>query len=78
MVEEIGLAVVRSIELQEHAFAESESSRLLLAEELGDFTAEDARDAEIARARLAEIAANPDSVLTGALLEEKLERWQSE
>jgi type I restriction enzyme M protein len=78
LIADIGLPVIRSIELQEHAYAESEMSRLLLAEELGDFTDEDARDAEIARNRLAEIVANPTSVLRGDALEEKLEQWQSE
>jgi type I restriction enzyme M protein len=78
LIADIGLPIIRSIELQEHAYAEAEASRLLLAEELGDFTAEDARDAEIARQRLAEIAASPDAVVRGELLEEKLEQWQSE
>lgn len=36
---------------------------------------EDTRDADIALQRLAEIAANPDSVMRGELLEQKLEQW---
>jgi hypothetical protein len=38
---------------------------------------EDIRDAEIARQRLAEIAANPDTMVQGDLLEKRLERWLS-
>jgi len=72
LLEEIGLPVIKSIELQEQAFAEAEASRLLLAEEIGDFTDEDARDAEIARARLAEIAADSTALLRGAALDEKM------
>lgn len=59
LIREIGLPVIKSIQLQEHAYAESESSRLLLAEEVGDYSSEDAKDAEIARARLAAIRNNP-------------------
>ena len=37
LIEDIGLPVIKSIELQEYAYAELESSRLLLAEEVGEF-----------------------------------------
>ena len=72
VIEEIGLPVIKSMHLQEYAFAESENSRLALAEELGDFTDEDASDAEIARERLEEISGNPDVLVEGAELEAQL------
>ena len=37
----------------------------------------EARDADIARSRLEEIADHPESVLQGAALEERLKQWQS-
>lgn len=60
IIEEIGLPIIRSMELQEIAFAAAENSRLILAEEVGDFDEEDQRDAEIARQRLIDIRNNPD------------------
>ena len=72
VIEEIGLPVIKSMHLQEYAFAESENSRLALAEELGDFTDEDASDAEIARERLEEISGNPNVLVEGAELEAQL------
>ena len=36
---------------------------------------EDERDAEIARRRIAEIEANPDTLVRGAALEKRLKRW---
>jgi type I restriction enzyme M protein len=71
-LEEIGLPVIKAIKLQEFAFAEAESSRLALAEELDDFNEEDARDAEIARARLQEIAADPSLLIEGDELKARL------
>jgi len=73
MLREIGLPIIKSIELQEYAFAEAESSRLLLAEEVGDFSAEDAKDAEIARARLEEMRKNPNLVIEGDALRKELD-----
>lgn len=77
VLEEIGLPVIKAMHLQEIAFAESESSRLLLSEEIGDFTAEEARDAETAKQRLEEIKNNPDLLIQGDELRDRLARLES-
>lgn len=77
ILEEIGLPVVKAMQLQEYAFAESESSRLLLAEELGDFSKEDEADAELARQRLKEIEKNPELLITGDALKAELDNLLS-
>lgn len=69
----IGMPVIKSMYLQEYAYAQAENSRVLLAEELD----EDARDAEIARRRLAELEADPENVLRGLDLEKKMQEWLS-
>jgi type I restriction enzyme M protein len=61
LLEKIGMPTIRSTQLQERAYAESELSRAFLGEELG----EDAADLEIARARLAEIERNPSILVSG-------------
>lgn len=77
VIKEIGLPVIRSMELQEFAFAEAESSRFALAEEVGDFAAEDARDAEIARERLQEMRSNPNLIVDGETLKAQLDELLS-
>lgn len=77
VLEGIGLPVIRSMQLQEVAFAESESSRLLLHEQLEDDTIEDARDIEIARQRLEEIRSNPDLLISGDELKAALDELLS-
>jgi hypothetical protein len=68
LLEKIGMPTIRSTQLQERAYAESELSRAFLGEELG----EDAADLEIARARLAEIERNPSILVSGDELTAKL------
>lgn len=72
-LEEIGLPVIKAIKLQEYAFAESEGSRLALAEELDDFSKEDERDAEIARTRLKEIREDPNLLIEGEELKVQMD-----
>ena len=72
-LDEIGLPVIRAMQLQELAFAESENSRLVLAEEVGDFSSEDARDAELAKRRLEEIKNNPRLLIRRDELQKELE-----
>lgn len=76
LLEQIGIPVIRAMEFQEYAFAESESSRLHLAEEMGEFAEEDRRDAEIARQRLRELRDKPELLITGDELRERLERCE--
>jgi type I restriction enzyme M protein len=73
ILEEIGLPVIKAMQLQEYAFAEAENSRLALAEEVGDFSEEDARDAEVAKERLEEIKKNPELLISGEALQKELE-----
>ena len=77
VLEEIGLPVIKAMHLQEIAFAESESSRLLLSEEIGDFTAEESADAETAKKTLEEIKNNPDLLIQGDELRDRLARLES-
>jgi len=77
LLEEIGLPAIKAMHLQECAFAELENSRLILAEELGDFSDEDARDAAVAKERLEEIKKNPDLLITGDALQVELEKLLS-
>lgn len=77
VLEEIGLPVIKAMQLQEYAFAESEASRLALAEELDDFSDEDARDAEIAKERLVEIKNNPETLISGDELQAELDKLLS-
>jgi type I restriction enzyme M protein len=72
-VEEIGLPVVRAIQLQEYAFAELEGSRLRLGEMVNDNGDEDKRDAEIARKRLKELHDDPSLVISGDELKARLD-----
>jgi type I restriction enzyme M protein len=76
VLEEIGLPVVRAMELQEFAFAEAEGSRLLLAEQIEEFSEEDRRDADIARERLEELRKKPELLISGDALRERLERCE--
>lgn len=77
IIKDIGLPIIKSMALQEYAFAESEQSRLLLAEELGDLAPEDARDVEVARLRLDEIKRNPDLLIGGDDLQAELDNLLS-
>lgn len=45
-----------------------------LAEELGDFSNEDARDAEVAKERLEKIKSDPSSLISGDELQAELEK----
>jgi hypothetical protein len=60
-----------------HQHAGLENSRLVLAEELGDFSDKDARDAAVTRERLEEIKKNPDLLITGDALQAELEKLLS-
>ncbi len=73
LVKAIGLPVIKSMQLQELAYAELEVSRSELAESVG----EDSRDVEIARQRLAEIAANPSLLISGDELKARLDELVS-
>jgi type I restriction enzyme M protein len=68
-IEEIGLPVIKSMQLQEYAFAELEQSRVRLLESIDD---SNVTDAMIARQRLKEIEANPALAITGDELKAKL------
>lgn len=75
VLEAIGLPVVRSMELQEHAYAQLEDSRLILHETLGGDD-EDAVDAVAVR----ELLADPQGkgrLVTGEELRSRLERCQT-
>jgi type I restriction enzyme M protein len=73
VIRDIGLPVIKSMELQEYAFAEAESSRLLLGESLNDNTEEDANDAEVARERLKELRKKPELIIGGDALKARLD-----
>jgi len=73
LTEAIGLPVIKSMQMQELAYAELENSRIELAEEMG----EDIEDAEIARKRLGEIAADPGLLITGGDLATQLDELLS-
>lgn len=77
LIERIGLPVIKSIHLQEYAYAEGEASRLLLAENIDDFSNEDARDAAIAKSRLKELQKNPDLLISGDALRKQLDELLS-
>ena len=73
ILEEIGMPIIKAMKLQEYAFAESENSRLVLAEELDDFDGEDECDVKIARARLQEIREDPSLLIEGDELKAQLD-----
>lgn len=75
LLEAIGLPVIKSMQLQEYAFAELEQSRMSLLESVNEQN--DADDLAVARLRLQEIEANPALVITGAELAEKLNELMS-
>ena len=68
VVETVGLAVIRAMDLQEQANTELEEARV----RLDALTSEDVRDAEIARDRLNEVESVQDAVVRGAELERRL------
>lgn len=70
-LERIGLPVIRSMELQELAYVDLEESRYDLEEAVGHYD-RDALDAEIARARVAEIRDDPSRLIAGEELEDRL------
>lgn len=72
-VEAIGLPIIRAMQLQEVAFAESEASRRLLSESVDDEAEEDTRDAAIARQRLEEIRNDPNLLISGDELQAALD-----
>lgn len=69
LLESIGLPVIRGMEYQEAAYGELEKSWALLREHVN----EDADDEEVARRRLAEIAADPSLVVSGEELAKRLD-----
>jgi type I restriction enzyme M protein len=73
-------SVQAALEAHEHAMEMSARADAQIIEMLGWKPAtmtEDEQDVVIARKRLAEIDANPKSVLRGAALEKKLKQWQA-
>jgi hypothetical protein len=51
-----------------------ENSRLILAEELSEFSDEDAHEVAVAKKRLEETKNNPDLLITGEALQAELEK----
>ncbi len=72
LLKRIGLPVIRSMELQEHAYIALEDSGILLADAL-DEREEDDDDLRIARKRLKEIASDPSNLVSGNELQAMLE-----
>ena len=70
LIEAIGLPVIKSMQLQEYAFAELEQSRVQLLESVDDDS--DVDDASTARSRLKEIESDPSLLITGDALAKKL------
>jgi type I restriction enzyme M protein len=75
LIEEIGLPVIKGMQLQEYAFAELENSRVQLLESVDDSL--DATDAELARKRLREIENDPTRLISGDALKAKLDEMLS-
>ena len=71
VLKKIGLPVIKCMELQELAFAEMQESRYDLAEILNE-EERDEQDIEIARTRLRQIRENPDTLISGVELDERL------
>jgi len=69
LLEEIGLPVIRGMELREEAFLAMEESGVSLAEAL----AADAIDSEIARTRLEEIRTKQTALISGDALKARLD-----
>ena len=72
LLEGIGTPIIQAMQLQELAYAQMTVSRTRIAETFNMAADEDEMDAIVARKRLAEIAENPRSVVTGKALESKL------
>lgn len=72
----VGLPVIRAIELQEAAFDNMEGSSERLADLVGGY-GDDAVDAAIVHVRSAELRENPDAIVTGEALEERLRELNS-
>jgi type I restriction enzyme M protein len=75
LIEEIGLPVIKGMQLQEYAFAELENSRVQLLESVDDNL--DATDAALARKRLREIENDPSRLISGDALKAKLDELLS-
>ena len=75
LVELIGLPVIKSMQLQEYAFAELENSRVQLLDSVDDSL--DATDAATARKRLKEIENDPTRLIGGEVLKAKLDELLS-
>ena len=71
LVAAIGLPVIKSMHLQEYAFAVLEQSRVQLSESIDEDT--DAEDAAMARRRLKEIEDDPSLLITGDELKATLD-----
>lgn len=75
LIEAIGLPVIRSMELQEQAFAELEKSRTHMIESMDEDG--DAEDLKTAKQRLKEIKADPKKLISGDELQRTLDELLS-